>query len=62
MARRGNYPDTNKYVIEWDNNGKKETREVIGARRAIEIYNFMKCVYGDTTRLLKVVLDYGAEI
>ena len=50
------------YVIAYESDNKTNLLTVVGAKSAISLYRAYQEIYGDSTRLLKVILNYGEKI
>lgn len=51
-----------KYMVLWQSNNTQHWTEYANARAAVEGYRYMRTLFGNNVRLVKVVFDYGTEV
>lgn len=62
MPRRPVLKEIEKYMVLWQSNNIQHWTEYVNAREAVEGYRYMRTLFGNNVRMVKVVLDYGTEI
>lgn len=62
MPKKCTMPETNIYLVIWQDSTGYRIQECVGARTAADVHRQLRGFYGNSVRLAKVVLDYGKEI
>lgn len=50
------------YMVLWQAHEKQHWTEYVNAREAVDGYRYMRQLFGNNVRLVKVVFDYGTEV
>lgn len=62
MPKKRTFKENNTYVVLYYHDGMPDIATYVGAKAAVDGYRFFQSIYGPTTQLLKVVINYGEEI
>lgn len=62
MPRRPVLKEIEKYMVLWQSNNIQHWTEYSTAREAVDGYRYMRTLFGNNVRLVKVVFDYGQEV
>lgn len=62
MPKKPVIKDIEKYMVLWQSNEKQHWTEYATPRDAVDGYRYMRQLFGNNVRMVKVVFDYGQEV
>ena len=62
MPKKPVLKEQESYMVLWQSHDIQHWQEYANARVAVEGYRYMRQLFGDNVRLVKVVFDYGTEV
>ena len=62
MPKKPVVKEIEAYMVLWQSGQNQHWAEYTNARLAVEGYRYMRQLFGDNVRMVKVVFDYGQEV
>ena len=62
MPKKPVIKELESYMVLWQSGEMQHWTECTNARLAVEEYRYMRKLFGDNVRVVKVVFDYGQEV
>ena len=62
MPKKPVFKDVEKYIVLWQSHETQHWTECATARDAVDCYRYMRNLFGNNVRMVKVVFDYGTEV
>ena len=62
MPKKPVLREIESYMVLWQSGDHQHWQEYSNARLAVDGYRYMRQLFGNNVRLVKVVFDYGQEV
>lgn len=62
MPKKPVIKEIERYMVIWQSGDTQHWTEYANARLAVDGYRYMRKLFGDNVRMVKVVFDYGQEV
>ena len=62
MPKKPVIKELESYMVLWQSGDNQHWTECTNARLAVDEYRYMRKLFGDNVRMVKVVFDYGQKV